>query len=83
MATKLLVVLFLTTNFSCSSGWSIAGYELPPQDTTQTNTVFTEILSKPDSVTHWYHPKIHNGENWCYKHDKWENVKIIPGVVDE
>ena len=76
----LSVVLFLN---NCSPGWSVAGYDLNPQDSTKTNTVFTEIISQPDSLTHWYHPKIHHGDNWCYKHDTWENVKIIPGVVDE
>jgi len=81
MATKVCLVSFLFFLQNCSPGWAVAGYELSPSDSTK--TVFNEIISQPDSVTHWYHPKIHHGENWCYKHDQWENVKIIPGVVDE
>ena len=63
----LLAVLMLAMLTSCSSGWSVAGYELTPQDTSE-NTVFIEIVSS-DSVSHWY-------SNWCYKHGIWEDVRI-------
>ena len=70
----LLAVLMLAMLTSCSSGWSVAGYELTPQDTSE-NTVFIEIMSS-DSVSHWYSDKIYHGDNWCYKHGIWEDVRI-------
>jgi|TARA_R110000823_G_C15613453_1_gene466765 hypothetical protein len=70
----LLAVLMLAMLTSCSSGWSVAGYELTPQDTSE-NTVFIEIVSS-DSVSHWYSDKIYHGDNWCYKHGIWEDVRI-------
>ena len=70
----LLAVLMLAMLTSCSSGWAVAGYELTPQDTSE-NTVFIEIVSS-DSVSHWYSDKIYHGDNWCYKHGIWEDVRI-------
>jgi len=59
---------------SCSPGWSVAGYELSPSDTTS-NTVFVEIISS-DSISHWYSDRINHGDNWCYRHGEWELVRI-------
>lgn len=75
MATKVFGLVLIFTNLSCSSGWSVAGYDISPSDTT--NTVFTEILSQPDSVKHWYQPKVYSGSNWCFRHNQWEDVRII------
>lgn len=69
--TIFLFGMCMLTN--CSTGWSVGGYELSPQDTLL-NTVFIEIVDQ-DSVVHWYHGKIHNESNWCYKHDQWEEIR--------
>jgi hypothetical protein len=58
---------------SCTSGWSIAGYELTPSDTM--NTVFIEIIDT-DSTVHWYHGRVNETSNWCYMHDEWEDVRV-------
>ena len=68
----IIFLLFTLTMTSCSSGWSVANYELTPQDTT-VNTVFMEITSS-DSVVHWYSGRVYDGSNWCYRHDDWEEV---------
>ena len=75
LLARVTIFLFLTLIVSsCSSGWSVANYELTPQDTT-TNTVFIEIISS-DSVSHWYSDRINHGDNWCYRHSEWEIVRI-------
>ena len=71
------LIIFLFGMFmltSCSTGWSVGGYELSPQDTTN-NTVFIEIVSH-DSVVHWFHGTISDNNNWCYKHQRIEEVII-------
>ena len=57
---------------NCSQGWSISGIELTPSDTTR-NTVFLEIVDA-DSVIHWYHGRVNNHSNFCYRHDDWEEL---------
>jgi uncharacterized lipoprotein YajG len=60
---------------SCSGkGWIIASVPVTPQDTVQ-NTVFIEILDA-DSTMHWYHGKVNNHANYCYKHNQWEEVEV-------
>ena len=69
----LIVILVIVVSFTgCNSGWSVAGHDITPKDTS--NTVFIEILDQ-DSVMHWY-AKIYNGENWCYNHSQYEMVKV-------
>jgi len=58
---------------SCTSGWSVGGYELTPSDTM--NTVFIEIVDT-DSTVHWYHGRVNETSNWCYMHDEWEDVRV-------
>ena len=77
---KLLVrvMIFLLSMLmiqSCGSrGWIIANVPLTPQDTV-TNTVFIEIVGA-DSSLHWYHGKISSDNNWCYKHQQFENIEV-------
>ena len=67
-------LLFIFTSLNCSSGWSVAGYEISPGDTTA-NTVFIEIIAQ-DSTMHWYAGKLYHGDNYCMLHNKWEQVRI-------
>lgn len=70
------VMIFLLSMLgvqSCSQGWTIVGVELTPSDTVK-NTVFIEIIDA-DSIEHWYHGKIYSDDNWCYKHEQYENVE--------
>jgi len=60
---------------SCgSNGWIIASIPVTPQDTV-TNTVFIEIVDA-DSSVHWFHGSISIDGNWCYKHQRMEEVKV-------
>ena len=68
----IIFLLFISTSLNCSSGWTIGGYELTPEDT---NTVFIEIVAH-DSSMHWYAGKIFHGENYCTLHNVWEKVRI-------
>ena len=71
------VIIFLLNifaNLNCSPGWSVAGHELTPSDTTE-NTVYIEIIAH-DSTNHWYADKVRHGDNWCFLHDQWEDVRI-------
>ena len=71
------VIIFLLNTFvhiNCSSGWSVAGYELTPSDTTE-NTAYIEIVAH-DSTNHLYVDKVRHGDNWCFLHGQWEDVRI-------
>tara|TARA_R100000700_G_C3167735_1_gene142637 strand:+ start:489 stop:740 length:252 start_codon:yes stop_codon:yes gene_type:complete len=69
-ATILAFGIFIMAN--CSQGWSIAGVQLTPADTT-INTVFLEVLDT-DSVMHYYHQRMYSTQNWCYIHGRFEDV---------
>ena len=40
------------------------------------NSVFDDIVAVNDSTRHQY-VNIREGENWCWLHNKWENVRIV------
>ena len=74
---KLLVrvmgfLLCMSMTGGCSHGWSVAGYEITPQDTV-TNTVFIEVMGV-DSVLHYYHGRVYETSNWCWIHHQFEDV---------
>ena len=69
---KLLLLSLI--NVSCSSGWSVGGYELTPADTTKPS-VFIEIMDT-DSVIHYYHHNVYE-TNWCWIHHQYEDVKKV------
>ncbi len=59
---------------SCNQGWIVGNIPLTPQDTL-TNTIFIEIVDV-DSTVHWFHGTISDYSNWCYKHQRLEEVKV-------
>ena len=67
----LILTMFMSSN--CGAGTSICGYELQPSDTL--NTAFVEVVAH-DSTTHWY-IRLYEGENWCYLHNRYEEVKSV------
>jgi len=73
---KILVPLIIFLSFTgCGSqGWVVANIPLDLEDT-YTNTVFTEIVDA-DSVVHWFHGRISDYSNWCYKHQRLEEVEV-------
>jgi hypothetical protein len=73
---KILVPLIISLLFTgCGSqGWVVANIPLDSEDT-YTNTVFTEIVDA-DSVVHWFHGRISDYSNWCYKHQRLEEVEV-------
>ena len=69
--TFLLIILGIP---NCNRGWIVGNIPLTPQDTV-TNTVFIEIMDV-DSSVHWFHGSIGNYGNWCYKHERWEEIEV-------
>jgi len=65
-------LLCMSMTGGCSHGWSVAGYEITPQDTV-TNTVFIEVMGI-DSVLHYYHGRVYEESNWCWIHHQFEDV---------
>ena len=62
---------------SCNGGWSVAGLDISSSDSLYTDFM---IIIDQDSVQHWYerttvYGGILIGDNWCYKHNQWENVE--------
>ena len=39
-------------------------------------SVFDDIVAVNDSTKHQY-VNIREGENWCWLHNQWENVRIV------
>ena len=74
MKTLIPLIIFLLFTGCGSQGWVVANLPLDLEDT-YTNTVFTEIVDV-DSVVHWFHGNIGNYSNWCYKHERWEEVEV-------
>ena len=68
------LMIFLLVTGCGSQGWVVANLPLDQEDT-HTNTVFTEIVDV-DSVVHWFHGSISDYDNWCYKHQRLEKVKV-------
>lgn len=62
----------LSTIIGCS-GWSIMGHAL---DEDYSPNVFQEIIDQ-DSISHYYNANIYSGSMWCYKHAKYEQIKVI------
>lgn len=73
LLVQVITFLLSMSILSCSQGWTIAGLEITPSDTTK-NTVFIEIIGA-DSVEHWYHGRLYSDGNWCYKHEQYEYVE--------
>ena len=73
---KILTLLMIFLWFiSCTNqGWIVANLPLAPEDSVS-NSVFIEIMDA-DSSIHWFHGRISNHGNWCYKHQRLEEVKI-------
>ena len=73
---KILTLLMIFLWFiSCTNqGWIVANLPLAPEDSVS-NSVFIEIMDA-DSSIHWFHGRISDHGNWCYKHQRLEEVKI-------
>ena len=69
-----LLTIFLLLTGCGNQGWIVANIPLAPEDSVS-NSVFIEIMDA-DSSIHWFHGRISNHGNWCYKHQRLEEVKI-------
>jgi len=56
-------------------GTSLTFIEAPTDGTLVTNSVFDDIHDQ-DSTHHQY-VQLRDGDNWCWKHNQWENVRIV------
>ena len=58
------------------SGLSISLVQAPADGTgVEHNSVFDDIFDQ-DSTRHQY-VNIREGDNWCWKHNAWENVRMV------
>ena len=74
MKTQIVLIIFLLLTGCTSQGWIVGNIPLDQQDSVS-NVVFTEITDV-DSVTHWYNGFINSDVNYCYKHDRLEEIKV-------
>jgi len=56
-------------------GTSLTLVQAPSDGTYVANSVFDDIHDQ-DSTHHQY-VQIREGDNWCWKHNQWENVRIV------
>lgn len=59
---------------NCGPGWSIAGYELEPSDSTHYGII--ELLDS-DSIKHTYKELNFDGFDYCLEHWQYEEVKKV------
>tara|TARA_R100001198_G_C5221951_1_gene203792 strand:+ start:397 stop:663 length:267 start_codon:yes stop_codon:yes gene_type:complete len=64
--------LIITSFYACSNGWIVANIEVTPSDSVDISYL---IVVDQDSVSHWYENNIEIGDNYCYKHHIWEDVR--------
>lgn len=74
MKIPAVLLIFLSLTSCTGQGWIVGNIPITPSDSVS-NTVFTEIVDV-DSVTHWYHGYVHSDVNYCYKHDRLEEIKV-------
>ena len=75
LLVRVMIFLLIMSGIpSCNQGWIVGNIPLTPQDTL-TNTVFTEIMDV-DSTIHWFHGRISDDSNWCYKHQRMEQIEV-------
>ena len=80
LITVISVVVIIFAIFilsACNGGWSVANIDISSSDSLYTDFM---IIIDQDSVQHWYerttvYGGILIGDNWCYKHNQWENVE--------
>ena len=71
------ILLLVMTLSSCNGGWSVAGVGISPEDSLYTDFI---VITDQDSSVHWYERMtidggILVGENYCYRHNNWEDVR--------
>ena len=66
------ILLIVMTLSSCNGGLSIGGLEISPSDSVEISYL---VIVDQDSSQHWYKPSIEIGDNYCYKHHLWEDVR--------
>lgn len=66
-----IVPLFIN---NCGPGWSIAGYEFAPSDSTQSGVI---ELFDSDSIKHIYKELNFDGFDYCLIHWQYEEVKKV------
>tara|TARA_R100001440_G_scaffold10956_1_gene19799 strand:- start:13 stop:279 length:267 start_codon:yes stop_codon:yes gene_type:complete len=72
IAMLLFFLLLITTLSGCNGGWSIGNLDISPSDSIYIDYL---IIVDQDSSHHWYKPNIEIGDNYCYKHHIWEDVR--------
>ena len=72
----LFILATITTISGCKSGWIIGGLDVSPSDSVNIDYL---VITDQDSTQHLYIPSIGDGivvgDNYCYKHNIWEDVR--------
>ena len=73
----LFILALVLLSAGCKSGWSVGSLDITPSDSIHIDYL---IITDQDSSQHWYVSNTINngitvGENYCYKHHIWEDVR--------
>ena len=68
----LMILGIITTISGCKGNWSVGGLQISPSDSVHIDYL---VIVDQDSSQHWYEPSIEIGDNYCYKHHIWEDVR--------
>ena len=77
----LIILIIITTITGCNNGWSVGNLDISPSDSIHIDYL---IITDQDSSQHWYVSNTINngitvGENYCYRHNVWEDVRKKKG----
>tara|TARA_R110001583_G_scaffold122794_1_gene274080 strand:+ start:1610 stop:1888 length:279 start_codon:yes stop_codon:yes gene_type:complete len=72
----IMILGVITTVSGCNSGWSVGNLEVSPSESVHIDYL---VITDQDSTQHLYRPSIGEGmivgDNYCYKHNIWEDVR--------
>ena len=73
----LFILALVSLSAGCKSGWSVGNLDISPSDSIHIDYL---VITDQDSSQHWYVSNTINngitiGENYCYKHHIWEDVR--------
>ena len=77
----LIILVIIATITGCNNGWSVGNLDISPSDSIHIDYL---IITDQDSSQHWYVSNTINngitvGENYCYRHNVWEDVRKKKG----
>lgn len=76
MDARCIFLLITLINVNCTTGFTSNYVDVECE---KDNTVFIEIVDV-DSVVHYYHNRVYDTFNWCWLHNRYEDLERVTVV---